>query len=101
MTDTKTTERRESNREDRQERRPRREGDKPFRPRPRREDEDDKGSVQDCFICGMAYFSRWETDKPFSASKRVPDPEDLECDRCVTERIYLRNMQLLQEQKKG
>ena len=66
--------------------------------RRRREEEDDKGSVQDCFACGFAYFSRWETDKPFSRTKVKPDAGDLECDKCVTERIYLRNMQLLKQQ---
>lgn len=78
--------------------------DKPFRrgntvrPSPRREEADDTGSVQDCYVCKFAFFSTWETDKPFSKTKATPDPEDLECERCVTERVYLRNMQLLSKQ---
>lgn len=79
--------------------------DKPFKrsrkDRNMREEEDDKGSVQDCYVCGLAYFSRWETDKPFSPDKLTPDPEDLECDKCMTERLFLRNMKLLKEQREG
>jgi len=65
----------------------------------RRSEDDDKGSVQDCFSCSLAFFSHWETHLPFSKTKQTPDPEDLECGSCVTERLYLRNMQALQKQQ--
>ncbi len=66
----------------------------------RRGDSDDRGSVQDCYACGLAYFSRWETDKPFSDTKETPSASDLECEKCVTERIFLRNMRTLSKNKK-
>ena len=69
------------------------------RPRRRRDEEDDRGSVQDCFTCGFAYFSRWEVHKPFSLLKMKPTPEDLECDRCITDRTFVRNMAILTKGK--
>lgn len=73
---------------------------RPYRPRRGPREEDDKGSVQTCFSCKFAYFSHYEVDKPFSRTKDNPDPEDLECGKCVTERTYLRNMALLEARGK-
>jgi hypothetical protein len=73
---------------------------KPYTTKPcRYEDEDDKGSVQDCFSCGLAYFSRWEPHKAFSVRKLTPDPEDLVCPRCVSQRIFERNIKALKKQR--
>lgn len=59
----------------------------------------DPGSVQDCYKCKLAFYSKWETDKPWSWKKAKPDPEDLVCARCNTQELFDRNIAKLEAQE--
>ncbi len=68
------------------------------RPTRKFDSEDDRGSVQNCYSCGFAYFSRWETHRAWSHKKLAPDPSELVCERCVTKSLFVRNIKALKAQ---
>lgn len=95
MTDYETTDRYENNTRERRENRYRSERrERPDRADKRkpREEEDDKGTVLTCTSCGFAHFSRWEAPEGWNEDEHPIPEEHQVCDRCITDRIFKKNM---------
>jgi len=59
----------------------------------------DPGSAQNCFKCGLAFYSDWVPEEPFSATKDHPDPEDLVCETCTMRELFDKNMAKLEAEE--